>query len=108
MRPRRALTSRGDLKQVRDRAVVEPGLVELLDDLVGWRAFVAMGEGAGVCRSPPGPAESEQPSAFRFAPGLLHFLHVGGTDAADDRHEMISDPGPRRSFLDVGGERLIG
>src|SRR3954447_6660058 len=39
-------------------------------------------------------------------PRLLHLLDIGGTDPADDGHEMIRNVGLRRRGLDVGRQGL--
>src|SRR4051794_6630515 len=93
---------------MRDGAVVETGLIELLDDLLGRGAFLALGERDGERRAGAGAAEGEQLAIASLAQGFLHFLNVGRTDAADDRDEAVADPGRGGGVLDLAREWLPG
>ena len=74
------------LKQMRDRAGVEPGLIELLLDFLRRRAFLALARArtASAERVPERQKASSLPSSA-LAQRLLHRLDVGRADAADDR-----------------------
>src|SRR5438270_8978230 len=91
---------------MRDRPRVETGLREPLLDLLARSAFLAMGQRHCKGRARARAAEGEELSFTHLPQRLLHHLDVGRADAADDRHEPISDPGLLRRGLDLGCARL--
>src|SRR5207248_1296893 len=88
------------------RAGIETRLRQPLLDLLARRALLAMRQRHGVGGARARAAEGEELAVACLPQRLLHHLNVGGTDAADDRHETVSDPGLLGRGLDLRCLRL--